>query len=577
MTSIFSRRALASSISERRKSVMARSLMMAEREYIFESKLPAYPIADSAIDMTLPEFVLDGAEQDFDRVAIVDSSDGRQYTYSEFRRLVKNVAAGLASLGIHKGDVVCFVLPNVAEYFILVFGVMSVGAIFSGCNPYAHPSEILKQVLSSDAKLLITDPPTLRKVADIEVPIVMVGGEAMAGTITVQTLLTADGAKAPAVSMSPDDVCLLPYSSGTTGLPKGVMITHRNIIANLCQTLCVTQCKFSSQRMGPHETVLGLMPFFHIYGISGLGCATMRNRGTIVVMERYEIRRLLQVLLDFEVTSAPLVPPIILSLLKSPVVAEFDLTALKLSAILCAAAPLSPELQQAFEDKFPGVLICQAYGLTEYSCVTLSHVPPPYGLDVKPSKKGSVGFLMPGTQIKFVDLSTGKSVPAHAHGELCVRGPTIMKGYYKNAKATESIIDADGWLHTGDVGYIDDDGDVYIVERVKELIKYKGFQVPPAELEAILISHSAVTDAAVVGIPDDEAGEIPAACIVLSPNAFVTEKEVKDYVNSQVASYKKVRFVEQVPKIPKSTSGKILRRLLKDQLILKYRAQTQRL
>lgn len=197
------------------------------------------------------------------------------------------------------------------------------------------------------------------QVTDIEVPIVIVGGEAPSDTITVQTLFTADGSKAPVVSIAPDDVCLLPYSSGTTGLPKGVMITHRNLIANLCQTLCVKQARFSKDQIGPHETVLGLMPFFHIYGISGLGCAVFRSRGTVVVMERYEIRRLMQVLIDYGVTNAPLVPPIILSLVKSPALDEFDLSALKLRLILCAAAPLSSELQQAFERKFPGVLMCQ--------------------------------------------------------------------------------------------------------------------------------------------------------------------------------------------------------------------------
>ncbi|KAL2652730.1 hypothetical protein R1flu_020858 [Riccia fluitans] len=468
-----------------------------EEEIIFESRLPSFELPD--VDMTLPEFVFDGFEPYADKVAIVDSSDGRKYTYGEFTRLIKNTASGLASIGVKKGDVVCIVLPNVAEYYILVFGILTVGGIFSGCNPYAHSSEIQKQIQNSEAKLVITDPTTLHKVMDINVPIVIVGGEAPSNTIAVETLFTADGSKAPAVSISPDDVCLLPYSSGTTGLQKGVMITHRSMVSNLCQTLCQRQTRFSVEQLLPHETILGLMPFFHIYGISGIGCAQFRSRGTVVVMERYEIRRLLQVLIDYEVTFAPLVPPIILSLVKSPILEEFDLSALKLRGILCAAAPLRFDLQQAFEEKFPGVLMSQAYGLTEYSCATMSFSPLMDGVNIMPAKQGSVGVIMIGTKVKFLDPSTGRSLPANTHGELCVKGPATMRGYFKNASATESIIDQDGWLHTGDIGYIDEDGDVFIVDRLKELIKYKGFQVPPAELEALLLSHPAVTDAAVIG------------------------------------------------------------------------------
>ncbi|KAL2652732.1 hypothetical protein R1flu_020860 [Riccia fluitans] len=518
----------------------------AEKEFVFESRLPSFAIPD--VDMTLPEFVFDGVEDYADQVAIVDSSDGRKYTYGEFTRLIKNTASGLASVGVKKGDVVCIVLPNVAEYYILVFGILTVGGIFSGCNPYAHSSEIQKQIRSSEAKLIITDPATLAKMTDMNVPIVVAGGEAPSGTVAVETLFRADGSKAPSVSISPDDVCLLPYSSGTTGMPKGVMLTHRNMVANLCQTMGRRQTRFSDDQL-ISQTVLGLMPFFHIYGICGLGCVGFRSRGTVVVMQRYEIRRLLQVLIDYGVTHAPLVPPIILSLVKNPIVDEFDLKALKLTSIMCASAPLGFGLQQAFQKKFPDIEITQAYGLTEYSCVTMSHSPLVNGMDIKPAKQGSVGCILTGSKLKFVDPDTGRSLPANTHGELCIKGPATMSGYFKNAAATENIIDQDGWLHTGDIGYIDEDGDVFIVERLKELIK----------------------------IPDDEAGEIPAACVVLKPNSPVKLNEVKEYVNSQISSYKKIRFIESVLEIPKSMSGKILRRTLRDQVALKYRGQTRSL
>ncbi|CAM6093302.1 unnamed protein product [Calypogeia fissa] len=540
-------------------------------EYIYQSSIPPFKFPQN---ITLPQFVLEAAECYSDRIAIVDSSDERKYTYGQVQTLVKNVTAGLVELGIKKGDVVCIVLPNMAEYFLLVFGIMSAGGVFSGVNPYAHPKEIAKQVSDSEAKLIITDPAALVKMTEIDVPKAILG-EAPKGTISVeQTLFQADGSKAPSVDISPDDLCALPYSSGTTGMSKGVMITHRNLVCNLCQTLCQVEGKFSHEQVAQDggRTVLGLMPMFHIYGISGLGCATMRMKGTVVVMERYEIRRFLEMLIKYEVTFAPLVPPIILQLVKSPIVDEFDLSKLKLQAIMCAAAPLSPELQKAFETKFPDVYILQAYGLTEYSCITISHVEV---YQREPAKKGSVGYLLPGTQVKFVDLSTGNSVPRNTLGELYAKGPMVMKGYHKNPEATKATVDDEGWLHTGDVGYIDDDGDVFIVDRVKELIKYKGFQVPPAELEALLIAHPAINDAAVVGIPDEEAGEIPAASIVLKPNALITEREIKAYIADQVANYKKLRIVQLVSSIPKSSSGKILRRVVKDQILQTLQAWEQ--
>ncbi|KAG0479947.1 hypothetical protein HPP92_010805 [Vanilla planifolia] len=249
-------------------------------------------------------------------------------------------------------------------------------------------------------------------------------------------------------------------------------------------------------------------------------------------------------------------------MVKSPIVSEFDLEKLKLRSVMTAAAPLSPELRTAFEVKFPGVEIQEAYGLTEHSCITLTHCDPRKGH--ANAKKASVGFILPNIEVKFIDPESGRSLPKNTTGELCVKSQCVMQGYFKNKEETERTVDQDGWLHTGDIGFIDDDGDVFIVDRIKELIKYKGFQVAPAELEAILLAHPSVVDAAVFAVPDEEAGEVPTACVVKKVGAVEDEEEIIEIRGLNVASYKKIRMLKFVDSIPKSHSGKIMRRVLKD-------------
>ncbi|GFP90400.1 4-coumarate--coa ligase-like 1 [Phtheirospermum japonicum] len=338
------------------------------------------------------------------------------------------------------------------------------------------------------------------------------------------------------------------------------MLTHRNLVANLCSTLFSVGPELIGQ-----VTILGLIPFFHIYGLVGICCATIRNKGKVVVMHRYEFRLFLSALISHEITFAPIVPPIILGLVKNPTVDEFDLSKLKLRSIMTAAAPLAPEILNEFEKKFPGVEVQEAYGMTEHSCITLTHGNPNNGHGI--AKKNSVGFILPNLEVKFIDPETGRSLPENTPGEICVRSQCVMKGYYKNEYETNLTIDKDGWLHTGDIGYIDDDGDVFLVDRIKELIKYKGFQVAPAELEAILLTHPSVEDAAVVGLPDEEAGEIPGACVVINKKAKESEEDILNYVSSNVASYKKLRLLQFVDAIPKSPSGKIMRRFIKENMM----------
>ncbi|KAI4368501.1 hypothetical protein MLD38_017052 [Melastoma candidum] len=523
-------------------------------EHIFRSHHPPVPVPD----LTLPDFVLHNAELYCDRVAFVEAVTGKSFTYGEVVRDTRRFSKALRSLGLRKGHVVIVLLPNIAEYAIIALGVMASGGVFSGANPALHASEIRKLVEAADAKLVVTNESNYEKVKDLGLPIIVLGEELIKGTVHWDELLEA-GARASIDStgeeVNQDDLCALPFSSGTTGISKGVMLTHKNLVANLCSTLCTVP----PEAIGK-VTTLGLIPFFHIYGIAGICCATLRNKGKVVVMNRFELRTFLNALITQEVMFAPIVPPIILALVKNPIVDEFDLQKLKLEAIMTAAAPLAPEILSAFEKKFPGIQVQEAYGLTEHSCITLTHG---HGI----TKKNSVGMILPNLELKFIDPDNGRSLPRNTPGELCVRSQCIMKGYYKNDEETSRAIDEEGWLHTGDIGYIDDDGDVFIVDRIKELIKYKGFQVAPAELEAILLTHSSIDDAAIVPLPDEEAGEIPAACVVLNPGAIETEEDIIEYVASNVAGYKKVRVVRFVDAIPKSPSGKILRRLLREELL----------
>ncbi|XP_045819457.1 4-coumarate--CoA ligase-like 1 [Trifolium pratense] len=533
-----------------------------EHEHIFHSQYSPVPVPDN---VTLPEFVLQNVEFYGDKVAFVDAESGKGVTYSEVARDIHRFSKALRSLGLRKGSVVIVVLPNVVEYAIVALGIMDSGGVFSGANPASHTSEIKKQAESADAKLIITNSSTHEKVKTLGLPVIVLGDELVEDAMNWNKLLEAADKAGDDLMKEPinqNDLCAMPFSSGTTGMSKGVMLTHRNLVANLCSTLFSVVPEMIGQ-----VTTLGLIPFFHIYGITGICCATIRNKGKVVVMGRYDLKIFLKALITHEVTFAPIVPPIILGLVKNPIVDEFDLSKLKLQAIMTAAAPLAPEILTSFQHKFPGVVVQEAYGLTEHSCITLTFAQKGLGS----THKNSVGFILPNLEVKFIDPETGRSLPRNTPGELCVRSQCVMQGYYKQVDETAQTIDKNGWLHTGDIGFIDDEENVFIVDRIKELIKYKGFQVAPAELEAILLSHSSVEDAAVVPLPDEEAGEIPAASVVLSKGAKETEEDIMNYVASNAAHYKKVRVVHFVEAIPKSPSGKIMRRLIKEKMVEKMK------
>ena len=347
-----------------------------------------------------------------------------------------------------------------------------------------------------------------------------------------------------------NDVCALPYSSGTTGLPKGVMLTHFNLIVNMRQIEGMT----SHNAICEQDTVLGVLPFFHIYGMVVIMLYSLYRRGTIVCMSRFEMEAFLSAIETHKVTKAPIVPPIVLGLAKHPAVEKYDLSSLEL--ILSGAAPLGEGIAMEAAARV-GCSIAQGYGMTEASPVT--HLLP---IRSKAKKIGSIGLPIPNTEVMIVDPETEKPLYNNQNGEIWIRGPQIMKGYLNRPETTAESITKEGWYRTGDIGYVDDEGFFYVVDRIKELIKYKGMQVAPAELEALLLTHPAVSDAAVIPIADEEAGELPKAVVVIKTGLSVSAEEIMSFVAQRVAPHKKVRIVEFVEQIPKSASGKILRRVL---------------
>ena len=512
-------------------------------------------------DVTVGAFVLRQAERLADKPAIIDGPTGRTLSYGQFADMVRRVATSLDRRGFRKGDVFAVYSHNVPEYAVVFNAVALVGGVVTTANPLCTAAELTKQLQDSRPRLMVTAPPYLDKAkeaaaaAGVET-LYMFGGEAD-GVRPFDELLDAPP-NPPSVSITPsEDVVVLPYSSGTMGLPKGVMLTHRNVVANLCQINGAEAFDGFQER----DRILAVLPLFHIYGMVVVLKLGLANGGTIVTMPRFDFEEFLATIQKYRITNLPIVPPLVLALLKSPLVCGYDLSSVRM--IFSGAAPLGEaqaiELQQRLNCQ-----VRQGYGMTEASPVT--HLSPT--AEGVPAKIGSVGRPVPNTEVKIVEPVTGRPVGApRAEGELLIRGPQIMKGYLNKPDDTVASIDPEGWYHTGDVGYVDEEGWFYIVDRTKELIKYKGMQVAPAELEALLLTHPAVLDVAVVRRPDEEAGEIPKAFVVTKPDPesrATTGESIMAWASERVSPHKKIRRLEFVDEIPKSPSGKILRRLLVD-------------
>jgi len=512
---------------------------------IFRAPEPALEIPEVA----LTPWLLESMARRGDKAAFIDGMSGTTLSYADVTRKIRQAAAGLAARGFSKGHVCAIFSPNVPEYAIAFHAVSLLGGINTTISPLYTAMELRQQLEDSGAWCVVTVPQCLDKVkeavAGTSVREIFVFGDATGATAFAT--LYEHGDTVPPVAMNArEDLVALPYSSGTTGLPKGVMLTHLNLVANLLQTA-------SALDLGEGDTLLGVLPFFHIYGMTVIMNGGLYAGATIVTMPRFELESCLQIMERHRVTFANVVPPIVLALAKSPLVDNYKL---QLRVVFSGAAPLSESLARAASARL-GCLVVQGYGLTETSPVT--HGARMHDAHTNP---GSIGPPVPNTEAKVIDLETGAELAAMATGEICVRGPQVMKGYLNRPDATHDMIDSDGWLHTGDIGYASADGSFFVVDRLKELIKYKGMQIAPAELEAILLTHPQVADAAVVPLLDEDAGEVPKAFVVLKDR--VAPEEILDYVASRVAPFKKIRAIEIIDRIPKSPSGKILRRLLFD-------------
>jgi acyl-CoA synthetase (AMP-forming)/AMP-acid ligase II len=511
---------------------------------IFKSPHPDVAIPDIA----LSPFVLGKAQRLGDKVAIVEAGSGRSYTYRQIADGVRKLAAGLHARGFRKGDVLAIMAPNLPEYPIAFHGVATAGGVNTTLNPTYMADEIAFQLNDSRARLLLTIPPLIEKAqeaaAKSKVEEIIVFGAAE-GALPFASLLI--DAEAPDVRIEPaEDLVALPYSSGTTGFSKGVMLTHRNLVANLVQT---TACIDITE----DEKIMAFLPFFHIYGMTVIMNQGLYQGATLVSMPRFELEPCLQAVQDHRVTRFFLVPPIVVLLAKHPAIDKYDLSSVERA--FSGAAPLDADTAEAASKRI-GCRISQGYGLTETSPV--SHIV----ADSETPVPGSVGSTVPNTECKIVDVASAKELGRNEDGEIWTRGPQVMKGYLNNEGATRSSIDADGFFHTGDIGHIDDHDQYFIVDRLKELIKYKGFQVAPAELEALLLSHPDVADCAVIGVLDEAGEEVPKAFVVLKQPR--SNEEIMEFVAARVAPHKKIRRVEVVDQIPKSPTGKILRRILRD-------------
>ncbi|MET9553366.1 4-coumarate--CoA ligase family protein [Streptomyces sp. NPDC006645] len=512
------------------------------------------------VDRPIHDAVLGRAAEFGDTVALVDGTDGATVSYAQLELFHRRFAAGLTAAGLRKGDVLALHSPNTVAYPVVFYGATRAGASVTTVHPLSTAEEFAKQLRDSSARWIVTVSPLLevaRRAAEL------VGGieeilvcDRAPGHRSVTDMIATDqesDPRTPGVDISPgEDVAALPYSSGTTAAPKGVMLTHRSIATNLAQLDPVIP-------MRPGHRILAVLPFFHIYGLTALMNAPLRSGATVVVLPRFELDQFLGAIQTHRIHGLYVAPPIILALAKHPAVARYDLTSL--DYIVCSAAPLDSRLAEACSARLGLPPVRQAYGMTELSPGT--HVVP---LDADNPPPGAVGRLLPSTEMRVVSLDDPTTdAPAGGTGEILIRGPQVMKGYLGRPEETAHMIDTDGWVHTGDIGRVDADGWLFVVDRVKELIKYKGFQVAPADLEALLLTHGSIADAAVIGVYDEDGNEIPKAYVVRQPSApELTEADVLSYVAEQVAPHKKVRRVEFIAGVPRAASGKILRRELRD-------------
>lgn len=536
-----------------------------------------------------------------DRIAIIFA--GAELTFRELDELSDRFASGISRLGVKKGDRVALHLPNCPQFAIAYYGLLKAGAVFVPVSPLLSAREIEFQLCDSEARFLVTLDLLSETVLSIlpRTPVQQLIVTSIADCYPplyeeIKPLrktsfecgldfleLLRGGGQPPLVDIDPRrDLAHISYTGGTTGFPKGVMLTHFNVVANACQFarwFAGGDVTFSEGRLGvmrepgdsedryptrlAREVALVVVPWFHAFGTIGflntliIGCTTM------VVMPRFDPGEFLQAIEKYRATVIGGAPQMFVSLIEHPLFETTDMSSLRL--VVSGAAPISPNLLRAFREKTSAV-ICEGYGLTEATMGCTET--PPFHEDIR---LGSVGIPVPDTEIVVLDPESEEELPPGEPGEICVKGPQMMVGYWKRPEETARVI-RKGWLHTGDIGFLDEDGYLYIVDRLKDMVIYKGYNVYPRELEEILCEHPEVVQAAVIGRPDSKAGEVPVAFVMLKGNASVTPEELMKFANSRLAGYKKIREIRFVDQLPVNLAGKVLKRELREML----RSETER-
>jgi long-chain acyl-CoA synthetase len=497
-----------------------------------------------------------------------------EITYGELDALSDQFAVALAKLGVKKGDRVAVFLPNIPQFVIAYFGILKAGAVLTAISPLHREREVEYQLSDSEAKTIIALDslyPIVEKVWQktklkraivtgleeyaSETAVSASKSEQRLDVYSFQELLKENvSAKPPRVSInSKEDLAALQYTGGTTGTAKGAMLTHMNLVSNA--VMFAAWIKGATAK----ETFLTALPLFHIYGMTTSMNVPIRLASKMVLLSRFDPLTALETIQKHKITVFCGVPTMYAVLLANPELARFDLTSIRVC--ISGASPLPPQVQKKFMQT-TGSFLAEGYGLTEASPVTHCN---PVDRTMHNVRLGSIGLPLPDTDSKIFDIETGKkALKPGETGELAVKGPQVMRGYWKKPEETAKVL-RDGWLYTGDIGKMDENGYFYITDRKKNLIKYKGYSVYPREIEDLLYEHSAVKLCTVIGKPEPMVGEIPKAFVVLKDGAKATEAEIMEFVKEKVAAYKAIREVEFRKELPISSAGKVLRRVLQEE------------
>jgi long-chain acyl-CoA synthetase len=549
-------------------------------------------------EMPIFQFLRSSATKWPFRIAII--FDAMEITYSELLTLCERLAAALASLGVKKGDRVAIHLPNSPQFAIAYYATLMNGAIFTPCSPLMVERELEYQLNDAGAETIITLDlfyPIVEKVVprtklknvivasipDIFPPILTALRPPLAkkdfpGTLDFTALVKSHEPKPPGVKIEPrEDLAHLAYTGGTTGVSKGVMLTHFNVVANVLQVahwnagghisyqngiLSLVRMEGDREedrpvRFGKGRALI-VVPWFHAMGTIGYLNQPIYAGATMVVFPRFDPGQYLQAIEKYEANAIGGAPQLFIPLVNHPDFKKYDLSTIKIAA--SGAAPLPVSVMEQMLNSFPGV-VTEAYGLTEVTMASNMNPPSREGL-----KMGSVGLPLADTEVKIVDPETGtKELLPGKVGEVCIKGPQVMRGYWNKPEETRHVL-RDGWVYTGDIGREDEDGYFYIVDRKKDMLIYKGYNVYPRDLEELMAKHPAVQQCAVVGKPDPEAGEIPVAFVVLKRGSPATAEELLDYCAQNVSAYKKIRQIIFKDQLPVSGAGKILKTELRKEL-----------